>query len=77
MGEESPLRRRVLRGPARRSPLCLTQPAGITIDDVDVLFDGRLVLDGLRVHAAPGEVVAVTGPPGFGQVDRGRARVPA
>ncbi|HXY94259.1 MAG TPA: ATP-binding cassette domain-containing protein, partial [Acidimicrobiia bacterium] len=48
-------------------PAPSSRGAGIVIDDVDVAFDGRLVLDGLRLHAAPGEVVAVTGPPGSGK----------
>ena len=52
--------------PAVAAPAVGDAP-GITLDDVDVLFDGRLVLDGLRLHAAPGEVVAVTGPPGSGK----------
>ena len=45
----------------------LDEATGITLDDVDVLFDGRLVLDGLRVTPRPARWWRSPGPPGSGK----------
>jgi len=53
--------------PSDEGAVRLGTAPGIAFDDVDVVIEGRLVLDGLRLDAEPGEVVAVTGPPGSGK----------
>jgi ABC-type nitrate/sulfonate/bicarbonate transport system ATPase subunit len=44
-----------------------TDEGGVLMQDVDKSFGALRVLDGVSLHAAPGEVVAVVGPSGCGK----------
>ena len=44
-----------------------TDEGGVLMEDVDKSFGALRVLDGVSLHAAPGEVVAVVGPSGCGK----------
>jgi NitT/TauT family transport system ATP-binding protein len=44
-----------------------TDEGGVLIQDVGKVFGALRVLDGVSLHAAPGEVVAVVGPSGCGK----------
>ena len=44
-----------------------TDEGGVLMEGVDKSFGALRVLDGVSLHAAPGEVVAVVGPSGCGK----------
>ncbi|MEH0146843.1 ABC transporter ATP-binding protein [Corynebacterium sp. Q4381] len=52
---------------ARKAPIAPAAPTGIRFDNVSFETNGHLVLDRVTLTVAPGEQVAVVGPPGAGK----------
>ena len=50
----------------------MTTAAAIDVDDLVVRYDGRAVVDHVRLRVAPGEVVALLGPNGAGKTSTAR-----
>ena len=62
----------LMKQPERLAPLCIPEPADVTLENLSFAYGGEPVFTGLSLTARPGDIIGITGPVACGKSTLGR-----
>ena len=62
----------LMKQPEQLAPLCIPEPADVTLENLSFAYGGEPVFTGLSLTARPGDIIGITGPVACGKSTLGR-----